>query len=440
MHPVLERLEDRLVLSSDRPAAITYLGSDGFLQEQVWAVGTNGHLYAHYFNQTGWHTDDHGDAGGGVLFDSGGDPAATTYWDGSFNQVQVWAVGTNGHLYAHYFNQTGWHTDDHGDAGGGVSFYRDLAVTTYWDGSFNQVQVWATGSNGHLYAHYLNQTGWHTDDHGNGGAASFYNAPAVTTYWDGSFNQIQVWVTGNNGHLYAHYFNQTGWHTDDHGNGGTASFYSDPAVTTYWDGSFNQVQVWARGDDGHLYAHYFNQTGWHTDDHGDAGGGVLFGGDPAVLTYWDGSFNQVQVWATGSNGHLYAHYFNQTGWHTDDHGGSGGAASFNGDPAVTTYWDGSFNQIHVWVIGSDDHFYAHYLNQDGWYTDDHGPIQGGGGSGGSGSGQNSAPSRPEQEEGMILSVPTRQDAVDLVFAARTSTKRFAESSSWSNDVELDLLV
>jgi hypothetical protein len=262
--PELEPLEQRLVLSSDRPAAITYLDSTGFLQEQVWATGSDGHLYAHYLNASGWHTDDHGKPAAASFV---GDPAATTYWDGSFTQVNVWVTGSDGHLYAHYFNATGWHTDDHGTARA-ASFNPDLAVTTYWDGSFLQEQVWATGSDGHLYAHYLNATGWHTDDHGNGGAAGFYGTPAVTTYWDGSFNGIQVWVTGSNGHLYAHYFDATGWHTDDHGNGGAASFYGDPAVTTYWDGTFNQINVWATGSDGHLYAHYFNATGWHTDDHG----------------------------------------------------------------------------------------------------------------------------------------------------------------------------
>jgi hypothetical protein len=145
-------------------------------------------------------------------------------------------------------------------------------VTTYWDGSFNQVQVWVVSGYGHLYAHYYNQSGWHTDDHGNGNGV-FLQGPAVTTYWDGSFNQLQVWATGFDGHLYAHYYNQTGWHTDDHGDGNGVALYGGPAVTTYWDGSFNQVHVWAMGWDGHLYAHYYNQSGWHTDDHGVGGDG-----------------------------------------------------------------------------------------------------------------------------------------------------------------------
>jgi hypothetical protein len=303
---------------------------------------------------------------GGVAFNS--DPAVTTYFDGSFNQIQVWLAGLDGRLYAHYYNQSGWHTDDHGN-GGAASFYETPAVTTYWDGSFNQIQAWLTGTNGHLYAHYYNQSGWHTDDHGIAGNTFFFATPAVMTYWDGSFNQIQAWLTGDDGHLYAHYYNQSGWHTDDHGNGGAASFYGTPAVTTYWDGSFNQIQVWLTGTNGHLYAHYYNQSGWHTDDHGIAGS-VSFSGAPAVTTYWDGSFNQIQVWLTGTDGHLHAHYFDQSGWHTDDHG-AGGSALFYGTAAVMTYWDGSFNQIQVWLTGSDDNLYAHYFDQSGWHTDRH---------------------------------------------------------------------
>jgi hypothetical protein len=229
------------------------------------------------------------------------------------------------------------------------------------------VQVWAVGNFNHLHVHYLNQTGWHTDDHGNANGLPFNSyGLAVTTYWDGSFNQIQVWAVGSDYHLYAHYYNQTGWHTDDHGDANGHAFYSAPAVLTYWDGSFTGVQVWARGDDFHLHVHYLNQTGWHTDDHGDANGKAFFA--PAVLTYW---FTEVQVWAVGSDYHLHVHYYNQTGWHTEDHGNANGMDFLGRAPAVTTYWDGSFLQVHVWDVASG-HLYVHYYDAYGWHTDDHG--------------------------------------------------------------------
>src|SRR5262249_35024972 len=65
-----------------------------------------------------------------------------------------------------------------------------------------------------------------------------YSRPAVTTYWDGSFLQEHVWSVGSNDrHLYSRYYDSGGWHWSDHGTGGS-DIYSDPAVTTYWDGSF----------------------------------------------------------------------------------------------------------------------------------------------------------------------------------------------------------
>jgi hypothetical protein len=200
---------------------------------------------------------------------------------------------------------------------------------------FLQEQIWGV-THGDLFVHYLNKTGWHTDDHGNANGTAFIGEPSATTYVDSSgFNQIQIWAVAANGHLYAHYFNQTGWHTDDHGSANGSSFQAFPAVLTYVDSSgFNQIQVWDPASSGHLYVHYFNRTGWHTDDHGIANGNP-FVGAPAVNTYLDPSlFVQVQVWVTASNGHLYAHYLNRTGWHTDDHGNANGA-SF-GAPAVTT--------------------------------------------------------------------------------------------------------
>ena len=61
-------------------------------------------------------------------------------------------------------------------------------------------------------------------------------------------------------------------------------------------------------------------------------------------------------------------------WHIDDHGTGANGVRFYGDPAVNTYWDGSFNQIMVWLIGANSDLYAHYLHSDGWHTDDHGPL------------------------------------------------------------------
>jgi hypothetical protein len=376
LRPQLEQAESRLLLSTGF-ATITYRGSDGFLQEQIWGVAPNGDLFVHYLNKTGWHTDDHGNANGNPFR---GEPSATTYVDASgFNQIQVWAVASNGHLYEHYFDRTGWHTVDQGNANG-YSFEDYPAVMTYVDATgFDQIQVWDTTPNGHLYVHYFNRTGWHTDDHGNANGQYFNDgAPAVTTYLDSSgFNQIQVWAVGTNGHLYEHYFDGTGWHTVHQGNANGLPFGADPAVTTYLDSTgFRQIQVWDTATNGHLYAHYFNQTGWHTDDHGNANG-LAFVSPPSVTTYVDSTgFDQIQVWDIAEGGHLYAHYFNRTGWHTDDHGDANGL-SFNvsGAPSVMTYLDSTgFNQIQVWDFATNGHLYEHYFDQNGWHTIDQGLI------------------------------------------------------------------
>jgi hypothetical protein len=362
----------------NNPAVNTYLDSSGFRQVMVWLRGDDGHLYAHYLHPDGWHTDDHGTGANGVGFYS--NPAVNTYVDSSgFTQVMVWLTGDDGHLYVHYLHPDGWHTDDHEADANGLGFAGNPAVNTYVDSSgFTQVMVWLTGNDGHLYAHYLHPDGWHTDDHGSGAnGARFFGTPAVNTYVDSNgFNQVMVWLRGNDGHLYAHYLHPDGWYTDDHGTGAKGvTFYGDPAVNTYVDGSgFNEVMVWLTGNDGHLYVHYLNRQGWHTDDHGTGGNGVTFYANPAVNTYLDSSgFNQVMVWLTGNDFHLYAHYLYPDGWHTDDHGTGSNSVLFSGNPAVNTYLDSSgFNEVMVWLTGANGDLYAHYLNQEGWHTDDHG--------------------------------------------------------------------
>src|SRR5262249_18049745 len=177
--PGLERLEDRWVLSSYRPAVTDYV-TGGFDQLQVWDTGNDGHLYNRYYDGT-WHWADHG-TGGFPLADG---PAVTVYDDpvSGTHQLQVWVVGRNGHLYNHYFDGTSHWADHDTD---GVALTGVPAVTVYDDPASgqHQLQVWIAGLNGrHLYNRYYDGAGtWNWADHGTDGSG--LNDPAVTVYDD----------------------------------------------------------------------------------------------------------------------------------------------------------------------------------------------------------------------------------------------------------------
>jgi hypothetical protein len=211
-------------------------------------------------------------------------PAVTVYDDpaSGTHQLQVWAVGTDGHLYNHYYDGA-WHWRDFGTDGVPLI---DPAVTVYDDpvSGEHQLQVWANGgdvTNSHLYNLWYDGRGnWSWNDFGGPGA--YLGAPAVMPYFDPASKeyQLQVWASGNDGHLYNLWYDGQGnWNWIDFGND-TQGLYA-PAVTVYDDpvSGEHQLQVWANGSDvnevdGHLYNLWYDGQGhWNWADHGSPGFG-----------------------------------------------------------------------------------------------------------------------------------------------------------------------
>jgi hypothetical protein len=440
-YPELQSLEDRVVPSFYRPAVTNYQ-TGGFNQLQVWSTGNDGNLYNRYYDGT-WHWANHG-TGGAPLEDG---PAVTVYDDpvSGTHQLQVWAVGTNGHLYNHYYDGA-WHWYDFGTDG--ASLIGIPAVTVYDDpvSGTHQLQVWASGTNGDLYNLYYTGT-WHWADHGTDGAAltdlavGVYDDPASGTH------QLQVWAVGVDGNLYNHYYDGA-WHWTNFGTDGAA--LDAPAVTPYYDPASGeyQLQVWANGADGHLYNLWYDGLGnWSWNDFGTDGAALS---DPAVTPYYDPASGeyQLQVWAAGGDGHLYNLYYDGLGnFNWADHSNDGAGLS---DPAVTSYSDpisGDY-QLQVWVNGNDGHLYNRYYDGGGnWSWSDHG-SPGGGYSPGADGGNSRGGHSVSTELALVNAVETgsvsssgaaHSKATDLVFIAHSRAGRAVESLGWLEAAEVNQL-
>jgi hypothetical protein len=355
----------------NQPAVIDYQ-TGGFDQLQVWATGDDGNLYNHYYDGA-WHWANHGNDGVNVV----GTPAVTVYDDpvSGAHELQVWVVGADGHLYNRYYDGS-WNWVDHGTDGS--NFYGSPAVTVYDDpvSGTHQLQVWAVGTNGDLYNHYFDGA-WNWSDHGNNGYRLNPSvAPAVTVYDDpvAGTHQLQVWAVAQIGfdlNLYNHYYDGT-WHWADHGSVGfyggfSLAVYDDPVSGTH------QLQLWGVRQDGNLYNHYYDGT-WHWVNHGNDGA-ALWAYDLAGVTVYDdpvSGTHQLQVWATGADGNLYNHYYDGN-WHWANYG-TGGAALRTG-PAVWVYDDpvSGGHQLQVWAAAVDGNLYNHYDDGNGnWYWFNHG--------------------------------------------------------------------
>jgi hypothetical protein len=334
----VEVLEQRLVMSSSRPAAISY---NGWLH--VFTTGNDGHLYDHRTqDNVHWYWDDRGFAGGGFY----SNPAVVTAWLGGYNRLHVYLTSFNGHLYDCWF-QNDWHLDDHGDNGvgfkdsdPGVMAYHVAGNNNDWEHVFV-----IGGPYRHVYDHWWDGSSWHWADRG-GPDGGMVGIPAATAYWNGSVTQVHAYITSTHSNLYDLYTNDNGanWRFDNHGNPGS-TLRGNPAVATYPVAGFNQLHVLVSAYNGHLYDHWWDGT-WHWSDRGSAGGALL--SNPAATTYWDGNILQLHVYVTGGQGnHLYDVFTNDgKNWQFDDHGNAGTA--FYWDPGVVV---DSSNRLHVLMPG-----------------------------------------------------------------------------------------
>jgi hypothetical protein len=224
------------------------------------------------------------------------------------------------------------------------------------------LHVYVTGDNGHLYDHYWDGARWHFDDHGNFGSSLRGGRPAPVTY----HGHLHVFVTGANGDLYDHWWDGA-WHwTDLRGNYAGA----DPAAISY--GGY--LHVFVTGGGGYLTDFWTDERGWHENGHGNGGAGVF--GRPAAITYGVNLYGgDLHVYVRGWNGHLFDHWWDGGRWHWDDHG-NGGSYLFSG-PAAINY----ANRLHVYVTGHDNgHLYDHWWDGARWHWDDHGNADRWGGS------------------------------------------------------------
>jgi hypothetical protein len=347
-HPELEPLEQRLVLSWTRPAAITY---NGVLH--VFTTGFDGHVYDRYSSDNvNWTWIDRGCAGGVEFL---GSPAVTTY----AANLLVYLTGKDGHLYVLWWDgSSSWHWYDHGNSGSPL--VGDPGVTTYLVGTVQWMHVFVVGQSGDLYDKWWNGNSWTWDDRGTAGRSLALghwpdtNAPAVTTYALNGVNGVHAWVTDTGGHLDDLYTYDNGahWHFDDHGNPG-ASVLSSPGVATYRVYGYNQMHVFVAtdttpgsGDIGELWDHWWDGS-WHWSLRGVNGEGI-----PAVTTYWNPTTWEVELLAfvtsAGRSRLDVAYTYDGVHWYFDNRG-NGGSLVFN-DPVVVV---DAANRLHVFMHGDD---------------------------------------------------------------------------------------
>jgi hypothetical protein len=298
-----------------------------------------------------------------------------SYWEGSSPRVYAFTSEMSGRLHANWWDGSSWHWADHGFPLG-ATVNSAPAEITYREAGVDKLYVFVTGSNGHLYVRWWDGLHWRWDDQGLPEAAKAVCSPAVVTFSDRGTQFIYVFITGNDGHLYVHWWNGARWSWADQGlpaptiPSGSVRSVSTPAAITYMQGTTRLFYTFVIGDDGQAYANWWNGAQWNWAAQGAPTYTALIS-TPSVITSVENGVQQINMFVTGDDGHLYTDWWDGTRWQWSDQGNPLGT-SFSTSPRACAATRNGTTLLNVFLIGQDQHLYTNWWDGRRWQWSDQG--------------------------------------------------------------------
>jgi hypothetical protein len=307
-------------------SAITYREGG---KQRIYAFVPYGNLYVNYWDGNGWHWADQGrPSSQDVLVTR---PSAVTYRQDNQQRIYCF-VSTNSTLFVNYWDGKGWHWGNQGappvESSGGAG---SPEAITYSEGGVQRLYIFVTNSpaslaKGRLYVNWWDGNTWRWADQGRPSAPFQAIEPmgplSGITYTENGQRRIYLFARGglvSPGHLYVNYWNGTSWQWADQGTPASVSEVSYPATVTYRDESGKQ-RIYTFVNAGRLYVNWWDGSKWNWADQGTPPGGSWHTETMRAITYHDGIHQRIYAFMVGQDGHLWAHYWDGAGWHWGDQG------------------------------------------------------------------------------------------------------------------------
>jgi hypothetical protein len=212
----------------------------------------------------------------------------------SASNGEQWAYyrGTNGRLYAWYWNDHTWQLEwlgETGVVGSNLSAGRNVNGEQW---------VYYRGTNGQLYAWYWNNHTWQLEWLGEAGAMA--GAPKAVFSSNG---EQEIFYRGTNGRLYFWAWNNSAWKLESLGE--TSAMGGEPAPVLASNG---EQEIFYRGTNGRLYFWAWNNSAWKLESLGETS---AMGGEPAPVLASNG---EQEVFYGGVEGKLFFWGWNNSTW------------------------------------------------------------------------------------------------------------------------------
>jgi hypothetical protein len=329
----------------------------------VFVTGSNGHLYVNYWNGSKWQWANQGTPPGTL---AAGPPGVITYKEATKQRVYAFVTGANGHLYVNYWKGSKWQWADQG-APPGATATAAPGVITYKEATKQRIYAFVTGSNGNLYMNCWNGSRWRWSDQGNPPFANATEAPDVITYKEATKQRIYAFVTGSR-HLHVNYWDGSNWHWSDHGFDAIDPVWGAPGAITYEQATKQRIYVFVRFGIGLLLVNYWNGSKWQWSDQGP----VSSASGAGVISYPAGTRQRIYAFVN-CGGTLRLNYGTGLTWQWRDQG-QPPDTSAAGVPAVVTFREATKQKIYAFITGSNGHLYANYWDGSKWRWSDQGTF------------------------------------------------------------------
>jgi hypothetical protein len=194
-----------------------------------------------------------------VVGGAAGNPAmVSTVYQSTTSEIFAFVIGYDQNLYDCHLAGTDWVWEAHGAPAGTSLYLSGSPVGAVYDSATDQIFVFVLTENGHLWDRHGSGVTWEWYDHGvPAGSPKLNFYPCVV--FQPSSGQIFAFVTASNGHVYCSNWTGTEWLWSDLGTPPSTS--AGQAVAAVCDPSSDQISVFVVGG-GHLYLNQGKGTTW----------------------------------------------------------------------------------------------------------------------------------------------------------------------------------
>jgi len=325
--------------NTGRPAAVQY-GSE----MDVYVIG-GGNLYKDTYG-SGW--GGFSELSGGNLV---GSPMAMVYTNGSYSEMDVFAVGSDGTVYKDTWNGSVWTFGNLGKPSGTNLVGNPMAME-WTSGSYQELDVYVTGADGNVYKDTWNGSAWSTfTPLGTGN--SFVSSPTAVQYG----SEMDVYIRSSNNVIYKDTWTTTwsGWNPL-----GTMTMQHEPFAMVYTNGSYSEMDIYSIATSANQpEKDTWNGSTW-SNWNGLTGGSL---GSPYAMEYTEGSYQEMDVYLRGANNVIYHDSWNGSTW---SGWGNLGTSGFASEPSAVEYTNGSYQEMDVFATTSGGAVYKDTWNGSTW--------------------------------------------------------------------------